>query len=68
MPRSSRSLQNIHQWNGDGLTPPVTDFGAKIPSNCFSYFKINSAGSGFTRVYPAQPNTFDCTSGTLNHY
>ncbi len=61
-------LQNIHQWNGDGLTPPLSDFGAKIPSNCFSYFKINSAGSGFTRVYPAAPNTYDCSSGTLYHY
>jgi hypothetical protein len=57
-------LQQIHNWTGDGMTPPV-DLGNKIPSACFDYFEIQ--GSGFQRVYPSQPNTYDC-SGGLFHY
>jgi ABC-type branched-subunit amino acid transport system substrate-binding protein len=62
-----QQLAKIGTWTGDGLQPPE-NFGAKTPSNCFSYFKINSSGNGFTRVYPSSPNSFDCTSGSLNHY
>lgn len=60
-------LAKIGTWTGDGLEPPV-NFGQKIPSNCFSYFKINSSGNGFTRDYPSAAGSYDCTSGTLNHY
>lgn|GEM_PF-870313 len=59
-------LQKIGSFDGGGVMPPDTDFGKKIPSNCFSYFKVQ--GNGFVRVYPPQPGTYDCTSGTLNHY
>ena len=48
------------------MTPPITDFANKIPSPCFSYMKITQ--SGFQRVYPPQPNSYDCTSGGLVHY
>jgi ABC-type branched-subunit amino acid transport system substrate-binding protein len=60
------ALQKIGQWNGGGVQPTDQSFGQKIPSQCFAYFKI--AGNGFTRVYPSQPNSFDCNSGGLTHY
>ena len=61
-----QQLQQIGSWDGGGVQPPDTSFGQKIPSKCFAYFKVS--GSGFTRDYPPQPNTFDCTSGSLAHY
>jgi ABC-type branched-subunit amino acid transport system substrate-binding protein len=48
-------FQKIGSWDGGGVQPPDESFGQKIPSNCFSYFKIS--GNGFSRVYPSQPNT-----------
>jgi hypothetical protein len=59
-------LMQIHKWDGGGVTPPITDFANKIPSPCFAYMKITQ--SGFQRLYPPQPNTYDCTSGGLIHY
>jgi len=59
-------LQQIHQWNGGGVQTTDTDFGAKVPSTCFSYFKIQN--NSYARVYPTQPNSYDCTSGPLAHY
>ena len=60
-----QQLAQIHQWDGGGVQPPE-DFGSHVPSNCFSYFKINSSGSGYSRVYPS--SGYDCSSGTLVHY
>ncbi len=60
-------LGQIHQWTGGGVTPPV-DVGSRLPNTCFSYFKVTSNGTGYARVYPPQPNSYDCTSGGLNHY
>lgn len=57
-------LEQIHNWTGNGMTPPV-DIGDKKPSNCFSYFQIS--GSSFTRVYPSQPGTYDCNSGLYSY-
>jgi len=59
-------LQQIGSWNGGGVQPPDQSFGQKIPSPCFSYFKIS--GNGFTRVYPSAAGSIDCTSGGLVHY
>jgi hypothetical protein len=59
-------LNQIHKWDGGGVTPPITDFAARIPSPCFAYMKITA--SGFQRLYPPQPNSYDCTSGGLVHY
>jgi branched-chain amino acid transport system substrate-binding protein len=53
-------IQGITQWTGGGVTPPV-NIGQKIPSKCFFYMKITN--SGFQRVYPSAPNTYDCNSG-----
>jgi len=55
-------LRKIGTWTGGGVQPPI-NFGQKIPSSCFSYFKV--AGNGFSRVYPPAPNSYDCTSGGL---
>jgi hypothetical protein len=60
-------LAAIGTWTGDGLQPPE-NFGQKIPSDCFSYFQINKSGNGYTRFYPSAAGSYDCTSGTLNHY
>ena len=60
-----QQLSQIHQWDGGGVEPPV-DFGSHIPTNCFSYFKINQSGNGFSRVYPS--SGYDCSSGSLAHY
>jgi ABC-type branched-subunit amino acid transport system substrate-binding protein len=60
-----QQLAQIHNWDGGGLQPPE-DFGNKIPSNCFSYFKINQSGNGFSRVYPG--SAYDCSSGSMTHY
>jgi hypothetical protein len=57
-------LQQIHNWTGGGVTPPV-DLGNKIPSPCFFYLQIQ--GGGFQRAYPSGANTYDC-SGGLFHY
>jgi ABC-type branched-subunit amino acid transport system substrate-binding protein len=57
-------LHNIHRWDGGGVTFPVNDFGAKIPSPCFTYFKIT--GNAFSRVYPAAPNSLDCSGGLFH--
>ncbi len=59
-------LAQIHKLPALDTVQAPEDFGSKIPSNCFSYFKINNSGSGYTRVYPSSGN--DCTSGTLTHY
>ena len=61
-----QQLQQIGSWNGDGVQPPDTSFGQKIPSKCFAYDKVS--GSGFVRLYPTAANTFDCTSGSLFQY
>ncbi|MHB8438709.1 MAG: ABC transporter substrate-binding protein [Acidimicrobiales bacterium] len=61
-------LQKIGPWDGGGVQPPAQSFGQRIPSNCFSYFKINSSGNGYTRVYPTGANQYDCTSGSMYHY
>lgn len=53
-------LQKIGSWDGDGVQPTDESFGQKIPSPCFSYFKIS--GSGYARVYPSAPNTYDCST------
>ncbi|MDE3086793.1 MAG: ABC transporter substrate-binding protein, partial [Acidobacteriota bacterium] len=60
-----QQLAQIHNWDGGGVQPPE-DFGNKVPTNCFSYFKINQSGSGFSRVYPS--SGYDCSSGSLVHY
>jgi ABC-type branched-subunit amino acid transport system substrate-binding protein len=62
-----QAVGQIHQWDGGGVQFPE-DLAGHVPSNCFSYFKINSSGTGYTRVYPSAPNSTDCTSGSLNHY
>jgi ABC-type branched-subunit amino acid transport system substrate-binding protein len=62
-----QQLAKIGTWTGDGVEPPL-NFGAKIPTNCFSYFKINSSGNGYNRVYPSAAGSYDCTSGSLYHY
>jgi ABC-type branched-subunit amino acid transport system substrate-binding protein len=54
----------IHNWTGDGVTPPV-NIGAKIPSACFFYMQIENGG--FHRVYPTTPGAYDC-SGAFVHY
>jgi len=54
-------LKAIGAWNGGGVVPPVTNFGQKVPSPCFAYFKITQ--NGFSRVYPSQPGAYDCTGG-----
>ncbi|HXX91058.1 MAG TPA: ABC transporter substrate-binding protein [Acidimicrobiales bacterium] len=61
-----QQLMQIHQWTGGGMTPPITDFANKIPTPCFAYMKITA--TGFQRIYPTQPDTYDCTSGSLVHY
>ena len=61
-----QQLNQIHQWDGGGMTPPLTDFANRIPSPCFAYMKITQ--TGFQRIYPPQPNSYDCTSGGLIHY
>ena len=60
-----QQLAQIHSWDGGGVQPPE-DFGSKIPSNCFAYFKINQSGNGYSRVYPS--SGYDCSSGSLAHY
>lgn len=55
-------LRSIGTWTGNGLQPPM-NFGQKIPSQCFSYFKVT--GNGYARVHPAAPNSYDCSSGGL---
>jgi ABC-type branched-subunit amino acid transport system substrate-binding protein len=57
-------FKQITNWTGDGIQPSV-NIGAKIPSKCFAYLKIENGA--FVRVYPTQPNTFDC-SGSLYSY
>jgi len=57
-------LQQITNWTGGGITPPV-NIGQKIPSKCFAYFKIENGA--FQRVYPSAPNTFDCNSGLFQY-
>jgi len=56
-------LQQIGQWNGGGVVPPSENYGQKVPTPCFAYFKIS--GDSFVRVYPAATNSFDCTTGGL---
>jgi ABC-type branched-subunit amino acid transport system substrate-binding protein len=57
-------LQQITNWTGDGVTPPV-NIGQKIPSKCFFYMKIENGA--FQRVYPSAPNTYDCNSGFFQY-
>jgi ABC-type branched-subunit amino acid transport system substrate-binding protein len=57
-------LQQITNWTGGGITPPV-NIGGKIPSKCFFYMKIENGA--FQRVYPTAPNTFDCNSGLFQY-
>jgi ABC-type branched-subunit amino acid transport system substrate-binding protein len=57
-------LQQITNWTGDGVTPPV-NIGQKIPSKCFFYMKIENGA--FQRVYPSAPNTYDCNSGYFQY-
>ncbi len=61
-----QQLQQIGPWDGGGVQPPDTNYGQKIPSKCFAYFKIS--GNSYVRVYPSAPNSWDCTSGGLLHY
>ncbi|HUY64496.1 MAG TPA: ABC transporter substrate-binding protein [Acidimicrobiales bacterium] len=61
-------LAQIHQLPANDTVQYAEDFGRHIPSNCFAYFKINGSGNGYSRVYPAGPNSLDCTSGTVAHY
>ena len=58
-------LAKIGTFNGGGVMPPM-NFGQKIPSQCFSYFQIEHGA--FVRLYPPQPNTYDCTSGGVYHF
>jgi len=57
-------LQQINNWTGGGITPPV-DIGQKIPSKCFFYMKIENGA--FRRVYPTAPNTYDCNSSYFQY-
>ncbi len=57
-------IQQITNWTGDGVTPPV-NIGQKIPSKCFFYMKIENGA--FQRVYPSAPNTYDCNSGLFQY-
>jgi ABC-type branched-subunit amino acid transport system substrate-binding protein len=57
-------IQQITNWTGDGVTPPV-NIGQKIPSKCFFYMKIENGA--FQRVYPSAPNTYDCNSGYFQY-
>ena len=63
-----QQLAAIHTLPALDTVQPPEDYGSKIPSNCFAYFKINSSGNGYTRVYPSGANSYDCQSGSLNHY
>ena len=61
-----QQLAQIHQLPAGDTVQPPTDFAGHVPSNCFSYFKINQSGNGYTRVYPS--SGVDCSSGSLTHY
>jgi ABC-type branched-subunit amino acid transport system substrate-binding protein len=63
-PALLNQFKQLTSWDGDGLTLPV-NIGAKIPSKCFAYEKIENGA--FVRVYPTQPNTFDCNSGLYSY-
>jgi len=63
-PALLKAIQGITSWNGDGIQPTV-NIGAKIPTTCFAYLKIENGQ--FVRVYPTQINTFDCSGGSI-HY
>jgi ABC-type branched-subunit amino acid transport system substrate-binding protein len=52
-----RALEDIHQWDGNGLHAP-TDPGAGIPANCFVMVRVHDGR--FERVYP--DSGFDCDS------
>jgi ABC-type branched-subunit amino acid transport system substrate-binding protein len=60
-----QQLQQIGPWNAGGVVPTWENYGQKINSPCFAYFKIS--GSSFVRVYPTQPNAFDCSGGLYKH-
>ena len=61
-----QQLAQIHTLPANDTVQPPEDFGSHIPSQCFSYFKINSSGNGYSRVYPSSGN--QCGLGTLVHY
>jgi ABC-type branched-subunit amino acid transport system substrate-binding protein len=57
-------IQQITNWTGGGVTPPV-NIGQKIPSKCFFYMKIENGA--FQRVYPTAPGSYDCNSGLFQY-
>jgi ABC-type branched-subunit amino acid transport system substrate-binding protein len=56
-----QQLESMRAWDGDGVQPPDEDFGHKIGSPCFAYFKITP--NGYARLYPAAAGSYDCAGG-----
>ncbi len=56
------SLGTIHHFTGDGMVAPTDPADHKV-SSCFEVITVKN--DQFVRVYPTQPNTFDCSLGTL---
>jgi ABC-type branched-subunit amino acid transport system substrate-binding protein len=57
------AVQNIHKWDGYGLHV-AHDVGAKIPSNCFLYGRVD--GGKFVRESPKSGWT--CDKGSLYNF
>ena len=53
------ALRSTTDFNAEGMSAP-TNIGQRIPSSCFLVMQVRNGQ--FTRVYPARPATFDCTS------
>jgi ABC-type branched-subunit amino acid transport system substrate-binding protein len=50
-------LSDTHEWTAGGFQAPA-DPGANTPTECGVLLKME--GTGFERVFPKEPNTFDC--------
>jgi ABC-type branched-subunit amino acid transport system substrate-binding protein len=57
------ALKGMTSFNAGGMTGTV-NIGGKVPSSCFMVVQWN--GGKFSRIYPKQAGTFDCT--TSNRY
>jgi ABC-type branched-subunit amino acid transport system substrate-binding protein len=57
------ALKGTTSFNAGGMTGTV-NIGGKVPSSCFMVVQWNNGK--FSRVYPKQAGTFDCT--TSNRY
>ena len=56
-----QQLRAMGAWDGGGVQPPDENFGQKIGSPCFAYFKITQ--NGYARVFPAASGAYDCSGG-----